>query len=143
MEIENLVGDGIGSLIHIYIIHKSGILIFEHSFVENNKTCDPILVSGVIVGTLTIFKEIIKGESSIKTIDHGDRIMIFETNSTKEIIFVLIIKEEFLKLRKRFNAFIKEFDKVYEELISNIGYNCSIPKNWESLDILIGKHFKG
>lgn len=128
-------------LIHLYIIYKSGLLIYDHSFIgEENK--DSSLISGGIVGTLIMLKEIIHGETQIRTIDHGDRKLMFETNKTEDIIFVLLVKENLIVFKRRLDALIERFDDDYKELIDDIENTSLIMNYWENLDELLNDYFE-
>ena len=130
------------SLIHIYIIYKSGILLYGHHFVEKTKEkYDSALISGGIVGMLTILKLVAQGEKQIRTIDHGDRKIMFHTNKTKDIIFALIVKEDLLIFQRKLDAIIEEFDKEYKDLVKNIEYTSVVVENWVNLEFLIKKYF--
>ena len=129
-------------LIHVYIIYKYGILLFDHSFEEKTKTHDSVVVSGGIVGMLTILKEIIHGKTRIRTIDHGDRKLMFETNETDDIIFVLLVKETLIVFERRLNSLIAHFDASYKDLINDIENTSMCLDCWENLGDLINEYFR-
>ncbi|MFX1312509.1 MAG: PAS domain S-box protein [Promethearchaeota archaeon] len=130
------------SLIYIYIIYKSGILLYGHPFVKGTKeNYDSTLISGGIIGMLTILKLVVQGEKQIKTVDHGDRKIIFQTNNTNDIIFALVVKEDLLIFQRKLEAIIKEFDNEYKDLVKNIKDTCSAIEKWENLEFLIKKYF--
>ena len=91
---------------------------------------------------MNILKEIIKGEQKVRTIDHGDRKIVFELNRTEDIVFVLIVKEENAVIWKKLYALIKNFDDYYKEQIKDIKKTCMISHNWLGTQNLIEKHFK-
>ena len=128
-------------LIDLYTIYKSGILIYNHHFLKGRKKHEADLISGGFVGIMTILREISQGEKQIKTIDHGDRKLMFEFNATKDIIFVLIVREDLIVFRNKLNVFIEEFDNVYRNLMKNIEITACIQENWEGIDILTNKYF--
>ncbi|MFX1322779.1 MAG: PAS domain S-box protein [Promethearchaeota archaeon] len=130
------------SLIYIYIIYKSGILLYGHPFVEDTKeNYDSALISGGIVGILTVLKLVAKGEKQIRTVDHGDRKIIFQTNNTKDIIFALVVKEDLLIFQRKLDAIKKEFDKEYKDLVKNIKDTSTVVEKWVNLEFLIKKYF--
>ncbi|MFX1573703.1 MAG: PAS domain S-box protein [Promethearchaeota archaeon] len=132
----------INSLIYIYIIYKSGILLYDHPFVEGTKEkYDSVLISGGIIGMLSILKLVAQGEKQIRTVDHGDRKIIFQTNNTNDIIFALVVKEDLLIIQRKLEAIVKEFDNEYKVLVKNIKDTCSVIEKWESLEFLIKKYF--
>jgi len=128
-------------LIHLYIIYKSGLLIYDHSFIGKENQ-DSSLISGGIIGTLIMLKEIMRGETHIRTIDHGDRKLMFETNKTEDIIFVLLVKENLIVFKRRLDALIERFDDDYKELIDDIENTSLIMNYWENLDELVNDYFK-
>ncbi|MHA1488505.1 MAG: sensor histidine kinase [Promethearchaeota archaeon] len=130
------------SLIHIYIIYKSGLLLHDHPFMERAKNYDSSLISGGIVGIRTLLKEIIQGEKNVRIIDHGDRKLIFETNKTNNIFFVLIVKENLIVFQRKLDALIEDFDKNYFNLVEIIEKSSCIMENWINLKFLILKHFR-
>ena len=128
-------------LLHIYIFHNSGILLYDYPFVEDKKKSDSVLISGGLVGMMTILKEVVQGERFIKIIDHGDRKIIFEMDTTNQIIFALIAKENLTIFHQKLLILIEQFDKNYQNLIENIKESCSVTGNWRNLELLIEKHF--
>jgi len=128
-------------LLHIYIFYNSGILLYDHPFVEDINRNDSVLISGSLVGMITILKEVVQGEKFIKIIDHGDRKIIFEMDRTNQIIFALIAKENLTIFHQKLLNLIENFDKHYLNLVENIEESCSVSENWRSLEILIKKHF--
>jgi len=128
-------------LLHMYIFYNSGILLYDYPFVEDENRNDSVLISGSLVGMLTILKEVVHGEKFIKIIDHGDRKIIFEMDTTNQIIFALIAKENLTIFHQKLQNLIEQFDKHYQNLVENIEESCSVTGNWRNLESLIEKHF--
>ena len=78
------------------------------------------LVSGGIIGLVSMLKEIIKGQKHVRTIDHQDRKLMFETNSSGSVIFVLLVTEELKIFRKKLDRLVIEFEKRYSEELKEI-----------------------
>ena len=129
-------------LLDMYVIYKSGILIYEYNFGQHLKKHDGSLISGSVIGMMTILREVMESKKQIKTIDHGDLKIMFELNVTKDVVFVLIVKDDLLIFRKKLNALIDDFDRIFKDLIDNIETAVCIQNNWESLGITIKKHFR-
>ncbi|MFX1477073.1 MAG: PAS domain S-box protein [Promethearchaeota archaeon] len=129
------------TLIHLYIIYKSGIPLFDYAFNKVGEFNDSSLISGGFIGLMTILKAILKGDENIKSIDHGDRTIIFELNYTKDIIFILIVKENLNILSRKLKALIKEFDTNYKVLIENIDQSSANQNNWTDLIYLVQNYF--
>ncbi|MFX0073523.1 MAG: PAS domain S-box protein [Candidatus Hermodarchaeota archaeon] len=130
------------SLIHLYIIYKSGIPLYNYSFFNNKDDVDASLISGGIIGMITILKAIIQGSTPIKTIDHGDRKLMFETNKTDDIIFVLMVKEDLKIIKNKLISFINGFDNNYYDLIKNIENTSYNHDNWIKVLDLIKNYFR-
>ncbi|MHA1756105.1 MAG: roadblock/LC7 domain-containing protein [Promethearchaeota archaeon] len=135
--------DYFDSLLKLYIIDNSGIPLYNYSFTENNQNeeDDSVLISGGVIGLITILKEITHGNKEIKKIDHGDRKVIFKKTSMGNIIFVLIVKEEYLIFHKMLNDLVNHFEKEYKNLIEDIEKNNFIQENWQNLGSLIKNIF--
>lgn len=129
-------------LIHVYIIYKYGVLLYDHSFEEKTKTHDSVLISGGIIGMITLLKEIMHGKTRIRTIDHGDRKLMFETNETDDVIFVLLVKETLIVFERRLNSLIAHFDASYKDLIDDIENTSMCLDDWENLGDLINEYFR-
>ncbi|MHA1283292.1 MAG: roadblock/LC7 domain-containing protein [Promethearchaeota archaeon] len=135
--------DYFDSLLKLYIIDNSGIPLYNYSFTENNQNeeDDSVLISGGVIGLITILKEITHGDKEIKKIDHGDRKVIFKKTSMGNIIFVLIVKEEYLIFHKMLNDLVNHFEKEYKNLIEDMEKNNFIQENWQNLGTLIKNIF--
>ncbi len=107
-------------LIRLFIIHESGILLFENSYLEEGDAIEPDLISGGIVGLINILKEIVRGESKVRTIDHGDRKLMFTSNVTNDIIFVLIVRDELVIIRNKLAEIAEQFDAKFYNKINDI-----------------------
>lgn len=67
---------------------------------------------------MTFLKEIVQGEKQIKSIDHGDRKLLFRSNYSRNNIFVLIVKEDLVIFRNRLASLVEEFDfKLFNLII--------------------------
>ena len=91
---------------------------------------------------MTILKAILQGDTQIKSIDHGDRTIIFDSNITEDIIFVLIVKENMTIFEKKLELLISEFDETYADLVEDIDNTSCDTGNWEHLGDLVKKQFK-
>lgn len=111
------------SLIHLYVIHESGLLLYDHDFSKNEvRIPESDLISGGIIGLTAVLEEITKGEEQLRVIDHGDKKLLFKYSPFRDIIFLLVIKNDLLILRDKLDKFAlnfihkhkKELDKVNE-----------------------------
>ena len=127
------------SLIHFYVIHKSGLLLYEHEFTKVEERAESNLVSGGIIGLTTILGEIVKGKEKLRTIDHGDKKLMFKYSPDKDVIFVLLIGEDLFVLRNKLNLFILEFTDEYQEKVEKL--QGVVASEWKGVSTLIDKHF--
>ncbi len=100
------------NLIHLYIIHTSGLLLYDYSF-NDEILADSDLAAGGLIGLITILQEITRETQRIRVIDHGGKLILFGFNSYKTLVFALVISEELVILRHKLNNFIKDIDKNY------------------------------
>jgi hypothetical protein len=131
-------------LIHLYILHKSGMLLYEKSYLkkEESDSMPPLVISGGFIGLITMLQHIVKSKSSVRTIDHGDRKLVFKFNNTEKIIFVLLVKEDLFIYRKKVDALIEVFDQHYiEEDLDHIGIGGFHPQQFEDLNLFVKTHF--
>ncbi|MFX1337706.1 MAG: hypothetical protein ACFFDK_03770 [Promethearchaeota archaeon] len=133
-------------LIHMYIIHNSGILLYEHSFVKEKdefgeKNVSSDLKAGGIIGVKNILKEIVRGNKEIRTIDHGDRILILKTNSTEKVVFALVVREKSVVIRRKLELLIEDFDKSYKEFTNDISISGVDMRLFKPIKLLAIKHF--
>ncbi|MFX1257672.1 MAG: hypothetical protein ACFFAN_07435 [Promethearchaeota archaeon] len=133
-------------LIQIFIIHNSGILLYEHLYIKEkdirkSQRVSSDLKAGGLIGIKTLLKEIIQGEKEVRTIDHGDRKLIFKFNNSNKVIFALIVKEELIILRKKLDLLIEDFDKNFSQFTDDpkiIGIDMRI---FKPIKHLARKHF--
>ncbi|MHA1821936.1 MAG: hypothetical protein ACTSU2_16290 [Promethearchaeota archaeon] len=127
------------SLYHLYIIHESGMLLYDYSFRQEDDLVVSDLVSGGIIGLVTMLKEIVKGKDKLRAIDHGDKKIMFMWSSDEKIIFVLITKYELVVLRNKLRNFVNEFEEIYKDKYLNLMGVAA--KDWEDVGTLINKYF--
>lgn len=127
------------ALYHLYIIHESGILIYDHSFVDE-KLASSDLVSGGIIGLTTMLKEITKSKDRLRTIDHGNKKIMFLWSENGDAIYVLVTKYELVVLRNKLEAFAEKFEEYFgeEQLKLSGGLDVS---QWEDTKYLINEFF--
>ncbi|MFX1444010.1 MAG: hypothetical protein ACFFHV_11390 [Promethearchaeota archaeon] len=65
---------------------------------------------------------------------------MFETNNTKDIVFVLMVKEDLAIFRNLLIDLINGFDKIYQDLLKNIENTSTFCENWDKLQLLINKY---
>jgi hypothetical protein len=128
------------NLLHIYVIHESGILLYDRSFIKE-ELLEADLVSGGFVGLIAILQEITKEKQRLRIIDHGGKKIMFGFNSDKSVYIALVITEELLILRNKLVYFLDEFEQKFQINMENFtGVNVELWK--DRLDPLIESHFR-
>jgi MFS family permease len=126
------------SLRHLYIIHKSGLLLQEYSFYkEDLATSD--LVSGGIIGLTAILKEITRGKDRLRAIDHGDKKILFKWSKKSDVIYVLVTSMELFVLRNKLRLFSEEFEAHYSKNLSK--FKGVVQNEWDDTIFMINNHF--
>ena len=131
-------------LVHIYILHKSGILLYENSYVEKDETkkVPPLVISGGFIGLIGMLQEIVKSKSSVRSIDHGDRKLMFKFNEIEKILFVLLVKEDLFIFRQKLDALIEDFDQKYLESDTDTLLDKGLyPEQFKDLKEIVKIHF--
>jgi len=128
------------NLIHLYIIHTSGLLLYDYSF-NDEALGDSDLAAGGLIGLITILQEITQESHRIRIVDHGGKLILFGFNSYKTLVFALVISEELVVLRHKLNKFIEDIDENYpikSPTISGID-----KKLWSKrIDPILYEHFE-
>ncbi len=127
-------------LFHLYVIHESGMLLYEHSFQKIGSTVESDLVSGGIIGLTTMLEEIVHGNQRLRTIDHGDKKLLFRYSLDQKIIYVLLIKEDLLVIRNKLKSFAGEFEERFAGQIAN--FNGVRPDKWKETKEIVQKNFE-
>jgi hypothetical protein len=126
------------ALIHMYIIHNSGLLLHEHTFRPESNLAASDLISGGLMGLVSLLQEI-SGTKNLRIIDHGDKKLLFQFDSSRNVVFVLVIERELMVLRSKLAEFIKEFEtKFRKHLVNFSGVDDSV---WQPVEELITEHF--
>ncbi len=130
------------SLKHLYVIHKSGILIYDHSFKDKKNDTESDLISGGIIGLISVLKEIVQGKERLRVIDHGDNKLLFKFSPIKDVIFVLVIKEDLIVLRDKLDRFALEFVQNYKPKLDKLNNSIGIKmSDWTDVSKLVEKYF--
>jgi len=126
-------------LIHLYLFHESGMLLYDHSFVEEKDKIESDLASGGLTGLIAILQEITKEQERLKSIDHGGKRIMFLFYGP--LVVALISTEELLILRHKLSNFMQEIEKRYN--IKDKEFNGVDVNYWkERIQPILEKHFK-
>ena len=111
------------TMIHLYVIYHSGLLLYEHSFrkIEEN-LAESELISGGFVGLIQMLQEITKEKQRLRIIDHGGKKILFGYTQGKKLIIALLITEELLVLRTKLDCFIQDIENRYSKDLDNLEY---------------------
>ena len=129
------------SLIHLYIVHHSGMLLYEYAFIRDVEKSSPDLISGGIVGLISLLKEIVRGEKQVKTIDHEDRKIMFKSNEQKNVYFALVVEEDLLTFINKLDGLIKDFDLRYRDVVREISESGVDQDDFLDLKYYVRKYF--
>ena len=76
---------------HLYIIHSSGLVLFERRF-KDTSDLSPVLAEGGITGIVNAIKEMTKSEERLSIIRQGHRNILLEYG--EKINIVLVVEED-------------------------------------------------
>ena len=103
-------------ILQLYIIHHSGLVVFERSF-RDKSDLNPILAEGGITGIVNAIKEMTKSEKRTSIIRQGDRNILLEYG--EHVNVVLIAEEELGVLRSKMRELLHEFESVFKHILSS------------------------
>ena len=134
------------SLIAIYVMHTSGMLLYHKDFrdveikVPHEETGDDgqhDLISSGLVGITQMLQEILKGKQIARAIDHYSKKILLEAG--KNIIVALIVHIDLRVLRDKLKRFIQEFEiEFFDELDDPKGVDM---QRFDKTADLIKKYF--
>ncbi|MHA1469166.1 MAG: hypothetical protein ACTSSP_01245 [Candidatus Asgardarchaeia archaeon] len=93
----------------IYVVNTNGLSIFSQTF--GRIQVDPVLVSGMLSAITSFVKETTRSTQYLKTIDHGDVVLMIEYNP--KFFVTILTNKETPELRMKLKKFVEEFDKKY------------------------------
>lgn len=129
------------NLLRLYVIHESGLLLYDYMFVESEKDLvDSDLISGGFIGLIGMLEEITKESQRLRVIDHGGKKILFGYNSSKSLIIALVITEELRVIRHKLDYFIQDIQEKYP-IEHDMGGGVNVGLWKDRLDPLLEKHF--
>ncbi|MFX1276390.1 MAG: hypothetical protein ACFFBP_04475 [Promethearchaeota archaeon] len=128
-------------LLRLYVIHESGLLLYEYAFtnVEKDLT-DSDLVSGGFIGLISMLEEITKETQHLRIIDHGGKKILFGYSSNKSVIFALVLLDDLRVLRHKLDYFINDLEEQFPIDKDLSGVDVGLWK--KRIDPILDKHFK-
>jgi hypothetical protein len=130
------------TLIHLYAVYHSGLLLYEHSFSKVEEVlAESELISGGFVGLIQMLQEITKEKQRLRIIDHGGKKILFGYTQGKKLIIALLITEELFILRTKLDRFIQDIENQYSKDLNNLEYIDQ--QLWDDrIAPILKKHFK-
>jgi len=101
-------------LIHLYIIHSSGLVILERSFKEHD-SISPVLVGSGLTGVATIVKEITKSDQKLSIIRQGDVNIALKYGNY--VNMALLIEEDFKIVHVRLQELLEKFEELFKDIL--------------------------
>ncbi len=103
----------------IFIMHNSGIPIFEQTFKKEQDFKETDLRSSLFAGGLTTVSQwitdLIQSKGHLEIVDHGDVKIIFEYG--KYTINVLIVEEVLNILKNKLKTITNEVENLYQDIL--------------------------
>jgi hypothetical protein len=101
-------------IIHLYIIHSSGLVILEYSFKER-ESITPTLVGSGLTGVATIVKEITKSDRKLSIIRQEDIQIAFKYGN--HVNLALLIEKDFKIIHDKLQELLDKFEMLYKEIL--------------------------
>ncbi len=99
----------------IFVISSKGVALYAFSFDQNEPLQDSDLIAGGFSGIQLLLSEIVKTEESLNLIEyHNLKILV---KQEKDLIFILILKEESTYLQYKLERFSDEFQDFFKEIL--------------------------
>lgn len=119
----------------IFIIHKSGLLIYQRSFKVKDKSLYDSYISGLIT-SLKMMLETVSENQNISFIERKRKTIIIQTG--KYIYGALICNEKLKSLLLLLNNFIRKIEFIYSNILQEWDGNLKI---FELIDKIADKYF--
>ncbi len=128
-------------LLRLYVIHESGMLLYEYVFNEVEKDLvDSDLVSGGFIGLISMLEEITKEQQRLRIIDHGGKKILFGYGSNKSLICALVLLEDLRVVRHKLDYFIQDLETTHP-IGKELG-GVDVLKWKNRIEPILERHFK-
>jgi len=101
----------------VYIIKKTGQLLFEQNFQKEEKTSDSLIIGGFIFAVTTGIKKMLKLKKDINSFTSKKRSVLIQHGN--HVFGVLIVRENSVHLNKKLNELIDRYEKNYANELAN------------------------
>ena len=116
----------------LHIMMTDGRSVFTHSFQEES-TVEPALVAGLFSAITSFAKEAVKAEKLLRTIDHGDVVLVIEYG--RFVFAALFVDRNSIDLRNKLSQFLQEFETQHEEDLENwLGDTSTFAEDWQLVE---------
>ncbi|MFX1476550.1 MAG: hypothetical protein ACFFCI_00330 [Promethearchaeota archaeon] len=120
---------------NLFIIHKSGLLIYEKSFIDDDKQSFGSSVSGVITSIRMMLEQISEADD-ISIIEKKGKYIIIQPGHY--IYGVLISEEKLISLHVLLNNLIEKIEVIYHNILQNWDGDLTV---FQPLDKMIQGYF--
>ncbi|MFW9930436.1 MAG: hypothetical protein ACFFD1_13660, partial [Candidatus Thorarchaeota archaeon] len=120
----------------LHIMMTDGRSVFTHSFTEESSV-EPALVAGLFSAITSFAKEAVRAEKLLRTIDHGDVVLIIEYG--KYVFAAIFVDRNSIELRNKLAQFLQEFESKHEEDLENwLGDTSTFSEDWQLVEDIFG-----
>lgn len=102
-------------MIHLYIMHKDGLLIFEREF-KKIDVVESTIVGGGITGIITAIKAMTKSKKKMSIIEQGDRNILLEYG--EHVTLALMIEEPLEIFTYKLKELLNNFEVFFKDFLS-------------------------
>ncbi|MHA1584488.1 MAG: hypothetical protein ACTSWL_04480 [Promethearchaeota archaeon] len=126
-------------LLHLYVVHQSGLLLYDHKFKSEENLASNDLISSGLMGITALLKEITQGNQQLRIIDHGDKKLLFQWDSMHTFVVIAVIEKDLVIIRKKAEDFCQLFEAKFRNQLDN--YQGGDISEWNESEILVNLVF--
>ena len=113
----------------LHIMMVDGRSVFTHNF-KGESNVEPALVAGLFSAITSFAKETVKSKQLLRTIDHGDVVLMIEYG--QYVFSAIFADKNSVELRNKLATFVKEFEEKHEDILPNwLGDTAPFADDWE------------
>lgn len=101
-------------LIHLYIIHSSGLVILDHSF-KKRDSLSATFVGGGLTGIAAIVKEITKSDQKLSIISQGNINIALKYGNY--VNMALLIEEDLKIIHYKLQELLEKFEELFKDIL--------------------------
>jgi hypothetical protein len=112
----------------LHVMMVDGRSVFTHNFTDES-TVEPALVAGLFSAITSFAKETVKSEQLLRTIDHGDVVLMIEYG--QYVFSAIFADKNSVELRNKLTEFVGIFEEKHaEELSGWLGDTSPFSDDW-------------